>query len=102
MITVRDYDPPWPQLFRREAGRIRDSLGKRAVRIEHTGSTSVPGLAAKPIIDMVLAVRDSADEDGYLPALERAGYLLRIREPAWYEHRMFKGPDTGHQPSCLL
>jgi GrpB-like predicted nucleotidyltransferase (UPF0157 family) len=69
-------------------------LGVRALRIEHTGSTSVPGLVAKPIIDIVLVVADSADEDSYVPALEAAGYLLRIREPSWYEHRMFKGPDT--------
>jgi GrpB-like predicted nucleotidyltransferase (UPF0157 family) len=55
----------------------------------------VPGLAAKPIIDMTLAVPDSADEDTYLPALEAAGYVLRIREPDWYEHRVFRGPDTN-------
>jgi len=62
--------------------------------LEHTGSTSVPGLAAKPIIDITLAVADSADEAAYVPALEGAGYVLRIHEPEWYEHRMFKGPDT--------
>ena len=64
------------------------------LRIEHAGSTSVPGLAAKPVIDVILAVADSADEDAYAPSLESAGYLLRIREPGWYEHRMFQGPDT--------
>ncbi len=64
------------------------------MRIEHAGSTSVPGLVAKPVIDIVLVVSDSADESAYLPALESAGYSLRIREPNWYEHRMFKGPDT--------
>jgi GrpB-like predicted nucleotidyltransferase (UPF0157 family) len=63
------------------------------VRIEHAGSTSVPGLAAKPVIDIVLAVQDSREENGYAPALESAGYLLRIREPEWFEHRMFKGLD---------
>jgi GrpB-like predicted nucleotidyltransferase (UPF0157 family) len=93
-ISVVDYDPRWPELFEREAERIRAVLGHRALRIEHTGSTSVPGLAAKPIVDMVLAVTDSAIEAAYAPALEAAGYLLRIREPDWYEHRMFKGPDT--------
>jgi GrpB-like predicted nucleotidyltransferase (UPF0157 family) len=92
-ILLVDYDTQWPELFAREAGRIRAALGSRALRIEHTGSTSVPGLTAKPIIDMLLVVRDSADEDAYLPALEGAGYSLRIREPGWYEHRMFKGPD---------
>ena len=63
--------------------------------LEHTGSTSVPGLAAKPIIDITLAVPDSSDEDAYAPALEAAGYVLRIREPDWHEHRVFKGPDTN-------
>src|SRR5262249_27232018 len=61
---------------------------------EHTGSTSVPGLAAKPIIDITLVVADSADEPAYVPALEAAGYVLRIREPDWHEHRGLKGPDT--------
>jgi GrpB-like predicted nucleotidyltransferase (UPF0157 family) len=54
----------------------------------------VPGLAAKPIIDGLLVVTDSAAEETYLPALQAAGYLLRIREANWYEHRMFNGPDT--------
>jgi len=54
----------------------------------------VPGLAAKPVIDILLVVTDSADENEYLPALESAGYFLRIREPHWYEHRMLKGPGT--------
>ena len=89
-ITIRNGR----QLFEREADRIRAVLGSRALRIEHTGSTSVPGLAAKPIIDILLVVADSADEGAYLPALEAAGYVLRIREPDWHEHRMFKGPDT--------
>jgi GrpB-like predicted nucleotidyltransferase (UPF0157 family) len=93
-ILIVDYDPRWPELFAREADRIRAVLGNRAMRIEHAGSTSVPGLAAKPIIDLILAVADSADEEAYVPALEAAGYLLRIREPDWFEHRMFKGPDT--------
>ena len=70
-----------------------ERLGSRALRIEHAGSTSVPGLAAKPVIDIVLAVADSADESAYAPALESAGYVLRIREPDWFEHRMFKGLD---------
>src|SRR5213593_4704989 len=94
-IELVDYDPAWPGLFAREAERIRAALGDRAVLVEHTGSTSVPGLAAKPIIDITLAVSDSADEDAYAPALEAAGYVLRIREPDWYEHRVFKGPDTN-------
>jgi GrpB-like predicted nucleotidyltransferase (UPF0157 family) len=94
-VTLTPYDPQWPGLFDREATRIRDALGERALVVEHVGSTSVPGLAAKPIIDIVLVVEDSADEGAYVPALEAAGYVLRIREPEWFEHRLFKGPDTN-------
>jgi GrpB-like predicted nucleotidyltransferase (UPF0157 family) len=95
-VLLVDYDPQWPRRFQREAERIRAALGDRALRIEHTGSTSVPGLAAKPIIDMVLVVADSADEPAYVPALEDAGYLLRIQEPDWYQHRMLvKRIDKG-------
>ncbi len=93
-IVLADYDPAWPALFEREAARIRSILGDRVRLLEHTGSTSVPGLAAKPIIDMILAVPNSAVEASYAPDLEGGGYILRIREPDWYEHRMFKGPDT--------
>lgn len=93
-ITLAPYDPSWPGLFAREAARIRTALGDRAVQVEHVGSTSVPGLAAKPIIDILLAVPDSADEAAYVPALQAAGYVLRAREPGWFEHRMFKGPNT--------
>jgi len=75
--------------------RIRAALGGRVERLEHVGSTAVPGLAAKPIIDMCLEVADSSDEEAYVPALEAAGYVLRIRDPEWYEHRCFKGPDTN-------
>jgi len=94
-ITLVEYDPGWPRLFDREANRVRSLLGETAVRIEHAGSTSVPGLAAKPIVDMILVVPDSADEPAYAPALEAAGYRMTIREPEWLEHRLFKGPDTN-------
>jgi GrpB-like predicted nucleotidyltransferase (UPF0157 family) len=93
-IYLAEYDPEWPRLFAREAERIRAALGDRVRLLEHAGSTSVPGLAAKPRIDIVLAVPDSADEPAYLPALEAAGYVLAIREPEWFEHRVCKGPDT--------
>jgi hypothetical protein len=75
-------------------------LSERVVRLEHAGSTSVPGLAAKPIIDIVLEVPDAAEEAAYLPAMEAAGYVLRLREPNWFQHRLLKGPDpdTG---SCM-
>jgi len=93
-ITLADYDPAWPEQFAREASRIRAALGGRAIKVEHVGSTSIQGLAAKPIIDILLAVPDSSDEQAYVPALEAVGYVLRAREPGWFEHRMFKGPDT--------
>ncbi len=93
-VEIHDYDPDWPGLYELEEARIRSALGDRVVRIEHVGSTSVPDLPAKPLIDIVLEVPDSADEPGYVPAMEAAGYVLRIREPEWFEHRLFKGPDT--------
>jgi GrpB-like predicted nucleotidyltransferase (UPF0157 family) len=92
-ILLVEYDPQWPHRFQEEAQRIRTVLGERALRVEHVGSTSIPGLTAKPIIDIVLVVADSGNETGYAPALERAGYQLRIREPGWYEHRMFQGGE---------
>jgi GrpB-like predicted nucleotidyltransferase (UPF0157 family) len=93
-IELVDYDPDWPRQFQREADRIRTVLGDQALRIEHVGSTSVPGLCAKPRIDIVLVVPDSSDEPAYVPAMEQAGYRLRIREPDWFQHRVIKGPDT--------
>jgi GrpB-like predicted nucleotidyltransferase (UPF0157 family) len=105
-VYLAEYDPKWPRLFAREAERIRAALGERVVLLEHVGSTSVPGLAAKPRIDILLVVPNSADESSYVPALEAAGYVLRIREPDWYEHRVFKGPDTDvnlhvFSPGCV-
>ena len=94
-VVLVEYDSEWPLLFESEAKRIRAALGERALQLEHVGSTSIPGLAAKPVIDIVLVVADSADEDAYVPALEAAGYVLRIREPEWFEHRVLKGPDTN-------
>jgi GrpB-like predicted nucleotidyltransferase (UPF0157 family) len=94
-IVLVAYDARWLDVFRTEAERVVDVLGDGALRIEHVGSTSVPGLAAKPIIDMLLVVADSADERAYVPPLEGAGYVLRIREPGWYEHRLLKGPAEG-------
>jgi GrpB-like predicted nucleotidyltransferase (UPF0157 family) len=93
-ITLVEYDTRWPELFEREAKRIRSVLGNKALQVEHVGSTSVTGLCAKPIIDILLVVADSSKEETYVPELESAGYILRIREPDWFEHRLFKGPDT--------
>src|SRR4051812_13718633 len=93
-IEIAAYDPAWPAAYARQAARIRGALGDGAVRLEHVGSTSVPGLAAKPRLDVLLVVASSADEAAYAPALEAAGYVLHLREPAWHEHRLFKHPDT--------
>ncbi|HEY0406772.1 MAG TPA: GrpB family protein [Pyrinomonadaceae bacterium] len=92
-IKIVDYDPDWPKKFETHARFITDALGGSALRVEHIGSTSVPGLAAKPIIDILVVVTDSADESVYLPQLEAAGYVLRVREPDWNEHRMFRTPE---------
>ena len=92
-ISLVDSDPVWSVTFRKEAEKVKTALGDRALRVEHVGSTSVPGLAAKPIVDIVLQVADSSDEEQYVAALANAGYQLRIREPGWYEHRMFRDTE---------
>ena len=96
-IELVDYDPGWPERYRDEEAIIRGALGDRVRALEHVGSTSVPGLAAKPILDLVLAVADSTDEAAYVPALEAAGYVLRRREPGEHEHRLFRklGPRAN-------
>ncbi len=88
LVVIHDYDPEWPAMFERERHAIVGALGERAVRVEHTGSTSVPGLAAKPKIDITLAVPDSTDEGAYVPALEAAGYRFFLREEDWFDHRL--------------
>jgi GrpB-like predicted nucleotidyltransferase (UPF0157 family) len=92
-IQILDYDPRWPEEFQANAARISAALGETALRIEHIGSTSVPGLAAKPIVDILVVVNDSAVEATYLPQLKGAGYMLRVREPDFQEHRMFRTPE---------
>lgn len=92
------HDAAWARLYRDLEATIRGALGDRVLAIEHIGSTSVPGLAAKPVIDIDLTVADSADEASYVPPLERAGFSLRIREPWWQEHRML----CSTVPRCNL
>lgn len=92
-VEVVTPDPGWPAAYAQVRGRIEAALGERALAITHVGSTSVPGLAAKPVIDIDLVVADARDEAGYLPDLERAGFVLRIREPDWHEHRLVRGED---------
>jgi GrpB-like predicted nucleotidyltransferase (UPF0157 family) len=91
-VTLVEWTPAWAKRFQRERARILEAVGDAALGIEHIGSTSVPGLAAKPIVDILLIVPDVEDEDPYLPALERAGYALRVREVG---HRMLRTPDLG-------
>lgn len=91
-IVIADHDPAWARRFEGERDRIVTALGERARAVHHIGSTAVPGLAAKPIVDIILVVEDSSDEPAYLPDLEAAGYELRVREPEWDEHRMMRTP----------
>jgi GrpB-like predicted nucleotidyltransferase (UPF0157 family) len=89
-IVVAEYDPTWPSRYEAQAQAIATVLGEALLRIEHVGSTSVPGLAAKPIIDMLVVVRDSADEPSYIPRFAALGYSLRVRDPGFFEHRMLR------------
>lgn len=92
-VVIADYDPIWPHWFESAAFRIREALGDKVRQLDHVGSTSVRGLPAKPLIDINLVVADTTDEDAYVPPLEAIGYVLRIREPDWFEHRMLRGSD---------
>ena len=93
-VSLHDYDPRWPEQFAREEQRIRSALGDGVLRLEHVGSTSIAGLVAKPRIDVLLVVSEPAVEASYTPALQAAGYTLRIREPDWHEHRLFHRSDA--------
>jgi GrpB-like predicted nucleotidyltransferase (UPF0157 family) len=97
-VTLVDYDPAWPARFARERERIVAALGDRALQVEHIGSTSVPGLAAKPVVDIDLAVADPDDEPAFVPALVAAGYVLRVREPG---HRMLRTPEQDVHVHCF-
>jgi GrpB-like predicted nucleotidyltransferase (UPF0157 family) len=92
-IALKPYDPEWPLRYALER-QIRAALGAKVLQLEHVGSTAVPGLSAKPVIDIVLAVSDSSEEPSYAPALEALGYVLKIREPDWFMHRLLKTPDA--------
>jgi len=84
------YDPAWATEFTRVRERVRKALGETALAVEHVGSTAVPGLSAKPLIDILLVVSDSSDEATYVPPLERTGFTLHVREPQWHRHRLLK------------
>ncbi len=89
LLVVKDYDPAWPQRYARWRQRISAALGPAALRIEHVGSTSVPGLAAKPIVDIQVSVTDLTDEACYVARLEETGVVLRSRDDL---HRYFRPP----------
>ncbi|KAI4740696.1 UPF0157-domain-containing protein [Aureobasidium sp. EXF-12298] len=89
-LEVVTYDPEWPQIFKTIEEQIITALGNDiAVAVHHVGSTSVPGLPAKPIIDIDLVVRDNTNEAEYVAPLEAAGFKFLLREPHWHEHRFF-------------
>jgi GrpB-like predicted nucleotidyltransferase (UPF0157 family) len=94
-IEVTDPDPAWPQYYNDLAAQIRGALGWRVLQLEHVGSTSVPGLPAKPIIDIDLTVADPDCEHDYVPALEAIGFRLSVREPWWYGHRVLRAGEPG-------
>jgi GrpB-like predicted nucleotidyltransferase (UPF0157 family) len=87
-IVVDDYDPAWVQRFDAASSLLDEALGSLVISIEHVGSTSVPGLAAKPVVDIDLIIEISVEEPRYVPALEELGYRLVLREPWWDGHRM--------------
>lgn len=89
-IVLADPTDDWARQYAVEDALVREALGDALCELHHAGSTSVPGLAAKPVIDIVLAVPDATDEGAYVPALEGAGYVLHHREPHWHEHRLLK------------
>lgn len=92
-VELVPADPTWPEQYAAEAANVREALGDIALELHHAGSTSVPGLSAKPVIDVILVVRSSVDESAYVRPLAAAGYVLRVREPDWFEHRLLKRKD---------
>ncbi|RAO62297.1 Dephospho-CoA kinase [Micromonospora saelicesensis] len=91
-VVIEEYDRAWAQRFIAVRSSLTEALGGVIIGVEHVGSTAVPGLAAKPVIDVDLVIEDTADESGYLPALQRLGYRLVLREPWWHGHRMLLSP----------
>ncbi|WP_236572008.1 GrpB family protein [Janibacter melonis] len=89
-LHLVEHDPAWAQAYARHETRVRSALGGVARSVEHIGSTSVPGLAAKPIVDVLVTVPDITAEEDYLDALVAAGYQLRVREPG---HRLVRTPE---------
>ena len=93
MLTIVPYNPEWPRRYQALSAQIRIALGDVALGIEHVGSTSVEGLAAKDVIDIDLTVADPRAEDLYIPSLQRLGYVLTVRQPSFHEHRCLRLAD---------
>jgi putative glutamine amidotransferase len=92
--VVADYDPAWPQMFKEEAAAIRAALGSVAERVEHVGSTAVPGLAGKPVIDIQVSVERMVPRERFVVPLEALGYEF-VADPTDAEHEYFKKDVEG-------
>ena len=98
-VVLVEHDPRWSDRFAARAAELARALGSRARFVEHVGSTAVPGLAAKPVVDVVVGIDDPDDEPAYLPDLEAIGYQVRVREPG---HRCLRAgePDEPVNLHC--
>lgn len=94
-MAIAEPNPAWPQQFLDIKARIEEVLGSTALEILHVGSTSVPGLPAKDVIDVDLILKDVEDEASYVEALENVGFRFLFRERAWYQHRFFVAEEDG-------
>src|SRR5215813_1196179 len=94
VVRIADYDPAWPIRFAELGGRLRNALGHVAIRIDHIGSTSVPGLAAKPVIDLQISVVRLEPVDPFGEPLQRLGFVYRFDNPERTK-RYFREPP-GH------
>jgi putative glutamine amidotransferase len=94
--AIHDYDPEWSSRFESEAARIREALGDRAVRVEHVGSTSVPGLAAKPTVDIQVSVPSMIPRSAYTDPLIGLGYRWAL-DPWSEEHEFFSRDEDGER-----
>jgi GrpB-like predicted nucleotidyltransferase (UPF0157 family) len=99
-MAIVEPNPAWPQRFFDTKARIEAVLGLTAVAILHAGSTSVPGLAAKDVIDIDMVVKDVENEDSYVKALESLGFRFLFRQPQWHQNRFFV--DEGDRPGAYL
>ena len=89
-IVLQEYDASWATEFTHIRTRLLGALGDTALAVEHVGSTAIPGLCAKPVIDILLVVADSSDEAAYTQEVQRCGFVFHHREPDWHEQRLFK------------